>query len=317
MHCTSHYSPRVKNIHTKSNGESSRGSLGERDLDRALESFLSHPRFRERFLAAIGERGLEAAGGLFIGARRSGSTRGGQTDVVAEWEGASRKLVVLIESKLNAGFQPRQGERYKERSVRLVASGWSVKTVLVAPRAYLATANVQATLFEYRLAVEDLVDWIMSEIGGVSPELYRLVEALQRVQDSMTLGAKGLYREFHAAVEAECRLRNNGFSIRNKATRVLYITFPGAAPGVALKYRAHTRTPELFIGKAFKGSRSELETRAAPGILIVHANTEMFVRIADSPFQGVDTPEPKADEVVDALERLLTWWLDVALDERG
>lgn len=284
-------------------------ALGERDLDVALEVFLQRsPSFRDRFLEQIIAGSVALHDVHFVDARRSGATRGGQTDVLVEWKTADASLVVLIESKLNATFQPRQGERYRERSALLARDGTLARTVLIAPRQYLAVANVQSSQFDIQLAVEDVIQWMAESDDAAPSDLARLREALRRVENGLILGAKGLWPDLHRDVEDECVRRGNGLRIRNNKTRVLFIDFPGAPGGVALKYRAHTRIAEIVIGKAYKGDRASVAERVSPRFLLKPANTELFVRQKSPAFTASDEPEPSAKEIVDALEDLLSWW---------
>lgn len=204
-------------------------SLGERDVDLALQEFLAHdPSFRDWFLNQIGCASFVLSdGGVFIEAVRSTSSRdGGQTDVIARWSNATSTLVVLIESKLNAGFQKRQGARYRERALRANSAEKTARTVLVAPRQYLSMSNVQASYFDARVSLEDILEEMRKRPHIGPANFARVEESLRRVEGKLTLGAKGLYHDDHRRIHAECERRGNGFHIDNKPNRCLVYLFP-------------------------------------------------------------------------------------------
>ena len=83
----------------------------------------------------------------------------GETDIVVLFESDSGSLVLLIENKIGAEFQPRQPERYRERAERWKESGgagWDVETVLLAPGAYFG--NEGSDIFDRQLSYEAVIE---------------------------------------------------------------------------------------------------------------------------------------------------------------
>ncbi|HEX7091810.1 MAG TPA: hypothetical protein VF192_16845, partial [Longimicrobiales bacterium] len=80
-------------------------------VDTALVALLeSSESFRSWFLRCVmADEETPAPDVAFRSARRSIYHVNGESDVVAEWSGTGGDVVVLVENKLNAGFQPDQG----------------------------------------------------------------------------------------------------------------------------------------------------------------------------------------------------------------
>jgi hypothetical protein len=68
------------------------------------------------------------------------------------------KLALLIEDKINAGFQPSQPQRYRQRGNEGESSGYwdSFVTVLVAPAAYITLSHG----FDVAVSLEQIRGWI-------------------------------------------------------------------------------------------------------------------------------------------------------------
>jgi hypothetical protein len=95
--------------------------------------------------------------------RHSVSDKYGEADLVvlttaALPSGHVVKLALLIEDKINAGFQPSQPQRYRQRGEEGVSSGrWdSFLTVLVAPAAYMTLSHG----FDAAVSLEQISKWI-------------------------------------------------------------------------------------------------------------------------------------------------------------
>jgi hypothetical protein len=70
-------------------------------------------------------------------------------------------IVILIENKVDASFQPRQAERYRERAETFCRNGLvdTAITLLFAPSCYIGE-NTQTHGFDVTLTYEELRDWI-------------------------------------------------------------------------------------------------------------------------------------------------------------
>lgn len=141
----------------------------EHHIDFLLEEeFACNPRFLEFFVDAAKEHfkpvsnGLEEVGVMQpcphwdCKAIRSVTTGKGETDVLAIYQSAEipKRIAILIEDKIRAGFQRAQPERYCERGEQGQKTGqWNFYwTCLVAPDKY-ADGNVG---FDTRVSLEKL-----------------------------------------------------------------------------------------------------------------------------------------------------------------
>lgn len=72
-----------------------------------------------------------------------------------------RSIVILIENKVDASFQPRQAERYRERAEDFCRKGLvdAAVTLLFAPSCYIGK-NPASHGFDVTLTYEELRDWI-------------------------------------------------------------------------------------------------------------------------------------------------------------
>jgi len=73
-----------------------------------------------------------------------------------------RSIVILIENKVDASFQPRQAERYRERAEDICRNGLAdaAVTLLFAPSCYIG-GNSGRHGFDVTLSYEELREWIV------------------------------------------------------------------------------------------------------------------------------------------------------------
>lgn len=154
-------------------------SVAERDVDFLLvEEFRSSSAFQRWFLQrALPESEQDdlerhtlskvlhsvsaASGGL------------GETDLVLVYDDEStRRIAILIENKVGADAQERQGERYQQRKQKLLTDRAcdDAVCVLIAPREYAEkTANLQH--FDQCIAYEDILAHWQTRTPKAEPEL--------------------------------------------------------------------------------------------------------------------------------------------------
>lgn len=142
----------MNDLTTILDGRSPLGWLRERDVDLLLCSELHARGEVARF---IGER-VTGGPAAFEGAWVSISDESGESDLVAAFDVAGRKVVALVENKIAAPFQPEQQLRYRTRAQRWAAEGRGaeVVTMLVAPGAYMDRAGAED--FDRRASYEEI-----------------------------------------------------------------------------------------------------------------------------------------------------------------
>jgi hypothetical protein len=297
--------------------EQDQNSIEERDMDRALAAFLSKlPEFRLRLLNHVGAEAFsDEHGGQFLRARVSVVDRTGETDLIAEWQRpAGDHLILLVEHKLTASFQPRQGARYAARANTLSQRpGMRALTLLVAPGSYLSTANPEARHFNFRVSLEDVASWASDTLNeSCVHELGTVREAIQRVAAGGPLGAKGLFHDLHLALAVECERRSNGLSITNRPTDWVFFDHPILRTGMEIHYRISDAISEIALTKVFRFERSTVQSWVFPPFHWHLAGGSAFIRRLDISVSR-DARAGRASErdvshIVDSLEALVRWW---------
>jgi len=130
----------------------------ERDIDLLLlEEFLSATGFGEWFAQ---ETKLPQLDGLHVEtAGRSVTTSFGESDLEVMFYGPDgTKVMLLIENKISAGFQPSQAARYRQRGENYVSRRMidEFHTILVAPFDYFE-GNFKG--FDARVDYEEILHW--------------------------------------------------------------------------------------------------------------------------------------------------------------
>lgn len=150
----------------------------ERDVDLLLlEEFAASPAFLAWWFDQIGIAGPA----ILTSAVRGATTSYGESDLQVVAQVGTSAVMLLIENKVDAAFQPRQGERYARRAATHRDSGLygQVTTALVAPAAYHATCFG----FEHRITYEAILKWFMRSLPDQPRNQYKcalLREAIRR-----------------------------------------------------------------------------------------------------------------------------------------
>ena len=154
--------------------------VGERDIDfLLLEELVSSPSFLKFFLQ---ELNLPEEARL-TSIARSVNAANGESDLEFSVQVAGKHVRVLVENKVDALFQERQGERYADRAVGYLRAGDcdETRTVLVAPEGY-GTSEA----FDVRISYEQVLTWLANEEDGARS---RCKEALLR--EALRKGSEG------------------------------------------------------------------------------------------------------------------------------
>lgn len=297
-----------------SQGDSPIRELAEADLDAVLvRSLEGSEAFGRRLLDAAGFH--DPDGATLLAARRSVSDSTGETDVEAVWSLRNgTKAVLLIEDKLSAAFQPNQAQRYGLRARRMESTSdrqLVARTVLVAPGAYLESANVQAEVFDCRISVETIVRWLEGDADRFA-DRQLLGEALERVQARVALGAKGLYPSVHEGLVDVLQERVSNITIRNNKTDWVFFDHPSRVTGTEIRYRIHEGVAEIAFTNYFKGDLQSVLRAVPERFDVAGSGSYTFVRSSDlrvSETGRSGTPSlVDLEAIVDALEDLAHWW---------
>lgn len=149
-------------------------AVSERDIDLLLlEEITVNAGFRSWFVQNAVDK---LSGASFVGAFHSISdARLGESDIVLGFDQANAKrCAVLLENKIDAGFQPDQAERYHRRGEEGIQQGtWAeFITCIVAPQVFL---NNQSGVeeFDTSISYERLVEWFDQQKEQVERSRYR------------------------------------------------------------------------------------------------------------------------------------------------
>lgn len=318
----------------------------ERDIDLLILDLLhTSSQFREWLLQSVAnDLVLPGDDPEFLGAWHSVNTPNGESDIEAEWQLAGgARLVVLIEEKLGAAFQPDQGLRYRERAENYISSGRATRsrTVLAAPGTYRERDPVGAGPFERHVTLESILEWCRSEASGERYEyLARFMEhALLRStprsrgtaarHGQPSRGGKPQYPEMYALIREimERDPREPALTIRNSTPgEWVHLWFEGRGAGISLRWRLPDHWAELVV-KAARVQREALERALADNPLAGAAvadrgRTEHVVWVATPEIDLLGPAAPQADAVSTALDisaGLAGWYVAVrdSLDRTG
>jgi hypothetical protein len=183
-------------------------SIQEFWIDFLLEEELqSDPQFAAAFCAFCG---LAPSDPRAVSVQHSVSDVFGEADLLAEFVIDAREAVtgaLLIENKINAGFQPQQAERYRSRGEAGIVNGrWhEYRTILVAPAAYLKRSHG----FDAAVSLEMISGWLCStDDKRRAFKQARLQRAIDKknlsgvqVVDPVMTAFRGWYAEFMLARE--------------------------------------------------------------------------------------------------------------------
>ena len=198
------------------------GRLRERDIDLLLcsELHVVGP-LRERFAALWG---AEIDG--FEGAWVSHDDEDGESDLIVTFKSGTATLVLLVENKVAAGFQPEQQDRYRARAERWqrMAPYPEVKTVLVAPADYFGRSG--ADRFDVRISYEDLIEALREETP------HKPSDPRSRFLGQTLQAGIASHKERHQMIrdEAVSAMWQAIYDIASTETPLLNIPHPGARP---------------------------------------------------------------------------------------
>ena len=303
--------------------------LRERDIDLLVCSELHSG---ESPLHRLLVGGWSDGNARFLGAGVSYPQPDGETDIVVLFESDSGRLVLLIEDKIDAEYQPEQPERYRARAERLQASGGAgleVETVLLAPEAYFE--NEGSDVFDRQLSYETVVEALVE-----SPD-----RRSQFLGDTLRNGIE-VHRRGYVAVPDEARTKVwNAFwkscmeatpllrmgNPGNKPARAGFIEFrdaeglaaPAVRRGVRIVYKykgAHCEVDLQFSGMNDADLGAALRGVLESDMSVEKAGKSASVRV-EVPLVDFDRmPEGQEDSIRDGLyaaERLRLFFIDKEL----
>ena len=304
--------------------------LRERDIDLLVcsELHLGGGPLQEILVGGLTNNGVAR----FDGAVVSHWDAGDETDIVASFQSDSGSLVLLIENKVDADFQPDQPQRYRERAQRWRNSSpptCQVETVLLAPSGYFE--NEGSEIFDRQVSYEEVIDALA---GSTDPRTLFLADALrngieshrhgyQPEQDEATTRAWGAFWELANEETPLLRMRKPG----SKPSGAGFIEFLDAE-GVSsaetkrrakiIYKRRHCNVDLQFANMSEAALRSAVEGLLEPDMAVVRAGKSASIRIGVPPVDFTKTPHGQEESIragLQAAERLRRWFVEKRLLE--
>lgn len=213
--------------------------ISERDIDLILvEELNCAPNFQKWFLNKIkkslgktewsGIRSMEA----FHSTSR-GNSSSGETDVELHViDKSDKKIILLLENKIDAGFQASQPTRYKTEVENILKNGSAeyCYSVLLAPKDYLTTVE-GVSLFDIVVSYDEIINYFISRSKTLSKSSRELSDRYNYRKD-IFVQAVGKQRRGYVpeADEAVTAFWAEYYEYANKHAPSLNMDLPGPKP---------------------------------------------------------------------------------------
>ena len=296
----------------------------ERDVDLLLlEEFVASEAFVSWFAAKIG-----LSAGRLAGCARSVTSSTGESDLDLTLDVGDHIVKVLIENKVDAMFQPRQPERYRERAASYVRNGTceTAITVIIAPSAYFPD-ETETFGFDHRLTHEVILAWFEGSDDTLGPRA-RYKSAL--LTGAINRGGAGWqlipdeaatdfwYRYWNEAKTIAADLRMPRPSAKPAGSGFIRIKPLGLPRGVQLLHKVRYGNVDLqFAGKGDRVAELEAQYGAQlPSDARIEQAAQSAVVRRTVPLIDMSAPFVECQEAVrsslKAALELLAWYRRVA-----
>jgi len=188
----------------------------------------------------------------------------GETDLFAVFSFGNRSGALLIENKIDAAFQPRQPQRYRERAISL-ASGVEfdqVFCVLVAPRGYFRSGADGFSHFDAIVSYEDIAAAMENE--AMPRSKHRAALVLRAMGQAQTSYIMAPVVEVGALWERIYRMATTEFSELNmnppgeKGAQSKWLVFKAnLPPRVTIDWKITKATMDLSFWKGAKNAPTQ------------------------------------------------------------
>lgn len=255
-------------------------SVSERDIDMVLVMALrASARCRQLFAAAVATTSSD-----LVAVRHSVATEDGrEADIELRLGTPGQEVLIEIENKLSALFQPGQAASYSARTVvNQQADGVEhARAVLVAPAKYLETATTSASEFDGMVSYEEVRDALLLE-GDWSRTASLMVEHAIRQHR----------RGYKASPDSEARTRFfNTFADLAAAEGLPELTLGPRKPGAGFLWYPRHGTLTQPTGWKYKAAAHG----AWLGAKFIHGHADIELT-GISPFLDVDAVQAALSE---------------------
>ena len=232
----------------------------------------------------------------------------------------------MLENKVNAGFQPNQAERYKQRGVNYVKQGkiTGFATVLIAPEIYFSGDTKG---FDHRINYETLMNWFENSdirAGRKKYKTYLLKSAIEKssigyqmVEDAVVsvfwrdywLLVSNIAPEFCMAEPAK----------KPAGSWFIYFNQVGLPKNVKLVHKLVNGCFDIqFNGMGDRVSEIILmyKDKLLPNMQIVKAAKSASIRVKVPELTAADSLEVQKEKAIEAIhsgKKLLEWYKTISI----
>lgn len=232
-----------------------------------------------------------------------------------------RNVIVLVENKVAASFQPRQAERYRERAEDYCRNGKAhiSVTLLFAPESYIG-GDSHLHGFDVALSYEELHDWICrrEEHGARSRYKEMLIRAAieksgrgSSILDGAVTSFQRYYRQVVCSLEPDLRMNER----KGNPSGSTFIQFrsSGLLKGLSIVHKLDAGYVDLQFTK---WGRREHELRALTTLYrdsdmtVDNATKSAAIRLRVSPLRVAQSPTEQLDAISEGIRaagRLQRW----------
>lgn len=235
----------------------------------------------------------------------------GETDVLATFAASQRSGILLIENKIDASFQPQQPERYRTRALAL----GDALTVLIAPNAYLQSAQDLSRLFDAVVSYEELAQAIEAEATLRSRHRATLIRSA--VEHSRKAYVAIPDEEVTAFWHRIFQIADREFAVLNmsrpaaKGSSSYWIIFKAdLPPNITLDWKVPKSTVELNFWKsaAHRPIPTIDLTNLGAALATVGKGTVIRQLLSQAPQKWTEITDAQVREALDHAVRLLTFY---------
>ena len=285
-----------------------------------VEELFSSAKFRSWFIKKLKINRSHK----FIGAWKSFLGKYGECDVAVEFIIKKKRVILLVENKIDSPAQFKQAERYQKTGEDLVKNGkheWYA-TILLSPKIYLKE-DVSNEGYEYKVSYEELLDFFKRQENSERMKFKRMViqngierarTGYKRTTDTNTDRFYQYYEELTREVQPELEYRKP----KEVASGNTWIYFkPKILPSrIKIVHKGRFGYMDLQIGDGnarqfIKRYKNKLGSKMS----IHQTNKSVSVRImvpVMPDIERIKRPHEYRDKLVKAIRaagELLDWWL--------
>jgi hypothetical protein len=288
----------------------------ERDIDVVVQEELL---FSEAVRALVA-KALGLAGPLHVErCQLSVVDETGETDVLATISLGDRHGVILIENKIDAAFQPRQPERYRERAV-IFGSRSGVELVfciLVAPKEYVLSGADAITHFDAVITYEELADATARD--GTPRSRYRgslLARALESARNAYIMvpsqAASRLWQRIYRIASGEFPQLRMPVPT-DKGSQSKWVIFKAnLPPRITIDWKISKATVDLSFWKGAKprpnGNVDFSKLKSGATLELLGTTTAIRIPVTPPPTDWTELSEDAIRDALRAAEELLTYF---------